>query len=86
MKLRSKNLVEVEELLYQRMFTKWYSGNDKVFQGGFTIIRDERNNRGYNTTEEIIRGYLLDGYDVRTGYTCTRIRGVRNYLIFIKAK
>lgn len=80
MKLEGKNIDEVTELLYKRMFTYWYSGNDKVFCGGFKIIDSDR------VGMEIIREYLNKGHDVRTGYTCTRIRGYRNYKIFIKLK
>jgi hypothetical protein len=80
MKLKGKNIDEVVELLYNKMYTNWYSGNDKVFCGGFKIIDSKRISR------EIIREYLSKGYDVRTGYYCTKIRGCRRYKIFIKLK
>ena len=80
MKLKNKNIDEVVKLLSKQMYHRRYDGNDKIFCGGFKRIDSDKN------YEEIIRKYLLEGYDVRTGYTCTRIRGYRNYRIFVKHK
>ena len=84
MKLKAKKgqldieLLARTEKIYERMFKRWYSGNDELFQIS-TVIRSD------NYTNDIIdiKENLLKGMDVRSGYTRSAIKGVRNYFIFI---
>lgn len=66
------------ETLYNRMFKKWYSGNDEIFS--IAIIhsapKDEK------SCKSILRNLLMSGNDIRTGYTSTSVRGFYDYHIF----
>ena len=69
---------QLAEILYDRMFTKWYSGNDKIFQNGVWFVCY----RNIKDAKQFILEKLRAGADIRTGYTCSYIRGARNYYVF----
>lgn len=69
------------EKLYDRMFTKYYSGNElcdwyeiNYFGGG-----------NANKYKETIKQFLLEGKRVKTGYrTSSMVRGYKTHYIFYK--
>lgn len=73
-----ENTERVVNKLYERLFKKWYSGNDEIF---ITAIVHEVPN-GTDRIKTLIKNLLIKGADVRTGYTSSSIRGYRNYHIF----
>ena len=73
-----KTLEEQVEILYNRMFAKWYSGNDKLFH----FSKQHKVPNGSENIKSIIRHLLISGADVRTGYTASSIKGYHNYHIF----
>lgn len=77
MRLLSKNIEDTANKLYYRMFRKWYSGDDILFSGKEWYI--SKNN---NLSD--IKDLLSKGYDVRTGFTCSSIRGSHFYHVFYK--
>jgi hypothetical protein len=68
---------ELAEILYDIMFTKRYSANDKIFDSYFEIYEQVKN------PKQFILDKLRAGADVRTGYTCTSIKGVHDYFIAV---
>lgn len=73
-----KSIEEETDRLYNKMFLARLSGNDKVFQSSKVCKSD-----GAEKDRQLIRNALTCGSRVKTGYTKTAIRGVRNYYIFI---
>src|SRR5690606_32937370 len=76
------NLEKFIDMLYNRMFTKYYSGNElkngwhqlNYFGGG-----------NADTYKFMIKKLLEDGFRVKTGYrTSLMIRGSKTYYIFYK--
>lgn len=79
--MRLSDVTDVDKMaaaLNARMFKRRYSGNDKVFTDGFKHPNWE------GDTVLYIRELLLKGYDVRTGYTASAVRGARNYHVFYR--
>jgi hypothetical protein len=66
--------------LYDRMFDRWYSGYDKVFDSTSDWNCEECKHNG----RERIKELLLQGKKVKTGYTCCKIRGFHQHRIFWK--
>lgn len=76
--------MDIEEqvsFLYERMRKKYYSDNDKIFDRwkykNVWRIRCE-------DTKDEIRYFLYKGYQVKTGYMTTSIRGYHTYIILYK--
>lgn len=68
---------ELAEILYDRMFTKRYSGNDKIFNSDSNFVIYEK----IDNPKAFILNKLRAGADIRTGFTCTSIKGVHDYFI-----
>ena len=68
------------EKLINRFYKKWYSGDDDVAKN--FCVEDAPNKK----EEQIkrLKELLELGYDVRTGYVCTSIRGYHRKVIFYK--
>lgn len=77
MKLLNKDIETSVNILYNRMFSKWYSGNDSVFNE-YQILFDSKG------AKEAIKKLLIKGLDVRTGYICTDIKNCHTYFIAYK--
>lgn len=69
---------ECSDKLYDQVFKKWISGNDVKF----STWKQEKIERG--KMKDQIKALLEKGFKVKTGYTCSSIRGVHNYHIFYK--
>lgn len=78
MKITGKNK-NPDEILYNRMFTKYYSPSDPIWEGDFVT-----ETMFHTNAQEKIRQLLKDGYEVRTGYSASSIRDAHNYHIFWK--
>lgn len=84
MKLGNRDVDKLTELLYGRLFTKRYSHQDipfnsnqykTLYRTGVAKMKDLRG---------VIRNNLLAGFDIYTGYSCTKIRGIHTVHIWYK--
>ena len=69
----------VVDELYDRMFSKRYSGYDKIFLEFNTYMVK---GNGIVYIKNLIKELLIKGADVRTGYAATSIKGCHNLYIF----
>jgi len=67
--------------LYERMFYKYYNGNNAIFNNWKWISSRGLPNNG---VKEKIRQLVDEGKKIKTGYTCTKIKGLHDYIIFYK--
>lgn len=76
------NLEKFVDMLYNRMFTKYYSGNE--LKNGWQQVTYFGGGNA-NTYRFMIKKLLEDGFRVKTGYrTSSMIRGSKTYYIFYK--
>jgi hypothetical protein len=76
------NIDNKVELLYNRAFSKRYSGNDKVFTTH--IIKELPT--GKSRIIDVIKDAIIKYKDVRTGFTSTSIRGHHSYYILCRGE
>ena len=75
--------MEKAEIIYNRLYTRYFSPGDKVFNSNNTI--DYLDSIGTTKAEIVnyIDDYLKRGYKVRAGYTTTGIRGYHDRILII---
>ena len=67
--------------LYDRMFDKYYNGNDTIFEKWEWLDTSWLPKNG---TKDKLRELIELGKNIKTGYSCSKIRGSHNYIIFYK--
>lgn len=71
------------ETIYNRLYTRYFSPGDKVFNCGAIIDYMDDIPASKEAKIQRINEYLNQGYKVRSGYTTTGIRGYYDRILII---